>query len=87
MAIRQPSPASPTRADTGSRTSSKNSSANSMAPVICRKGRTVRPGASMGTMKHDMARCVGASGSVRTKRRHQSAHFASVVHTFWPFTT
>ena len=58
-----------------------------MAPVICRKGLTTKPGVSIGTMKHDMARWVGASGSVRTSRRHQSAHFASVVHTFCPFTT
>ena len=58
-----------------------------MSPVICLKGRTTSPGASVGTMKHDMARCVGASGSVRTSRMHQSAHFASDVHTFWPLIT
>src|SRR5580700_4239169 len=31
--------------------------------------------------------CFGASGSVRTKRKHQSAKCAPEVHTFWPLTT
>ena len=34
-----------------------------------------------------MPLCFGASGSVRTKHRHQSAWCAPEVHTFWPFTT
>jgi hypothetical protein len=53
-----------------------------MAPVICRNGRTVSPGVSTGTMKHDIDRWLGTLSSVRTSRRHQSAHAASEVQTF-----
>ena len=34
-----------------------------------------------------MPRCLGASGSVRTKQRQKSASCAPDVHTFWPLTT
>src|SRR5271163_62748 len=31
--------------------------------------------------------CLGAAGSVRTSKKHQSAKCAPEVHTFWPLTT
>ena len=46
MAMRQPSPIVPTRFSFGTRASSKNTSPNSLSPVICRSGRTVTPGVS-----------------------------------------
>ncbi len=46
IAIRQPSPIWPTRFSRGTRASSKNTSPNSLSPVICRRRRTVTPGVS-----------------------------------------
>ena len=34
-----------------------------------------------------MPRCLGASGSVRTRQNIQSANCAFEVQTFWPLTT
>ena len=47
MAILQPSPSSPTRISTGTRTSSMNTSLNSGCPVICLMGLTSTPGSFM----------------------------------------
>ena len=66
IATRQPSFSSPTRLATGTRTSSKKTSQNSAVPSIVRSGRTSIPGVSIGTINHEMPRCLGASASVRT---------------------
>src|SRR5207302_1251388 len=66
MATRQPSFSSPTRLDTGTRTSSKNTSENSELPAAVRMGRTSMPGLSIGTISQVMPLCFGASGFVRT---------------------
>ena len=44
------------------------------------------PGVFMSMISALMPLCLRASGSVRTKHRHQSAWCAPDVHTFWPFT-
>ena len=49
----------------GARASSKNTSLNSMLPVICWSGRTSMPGASIGTSRYEMPACLLAPGSVR----------------------
>ena len=41
----------------------------------------------MSTSKNEMPLCLAAVGSVRTSRKHQSATWPMLVHTFWPFTT
>jgi hypothetical protein len=45
------------------------------------------PGVFMSTSRKLMPLCLAALGSVRTSRKHQSATWAMLVHTFWPFTT
>ncbi|HEV8566863.1 MAG TPA: hypothetical protein VGQ92_07155 [Actinoplanes sp.] len=50
-ATRQPSPTSPRRRESCSRTSVRNTSLNSASPVICRSGRTSTPGAVMSQTK------------------------------------
>ena len=67
MATRHPSFSAPTRLATGTRTSSRNISANSVEPSIVRSGRMSMPGVSMGRMSQVMPLCLGASGSVRTR--------------------
>jgi hypothetical protein len=49
MATFQPPLISPTTMSAGVRASSKKTSLNSPAPVICRSGRKVTPGWRMGT--------------------------------------
>ena len=34
-----------------------------------------------------MPLCLAAVGSVRTRKKPQSATWAMLVHTFWPFST
>ncbi|CAM5467705.1 hypothetical protein SGRI78S_04420 [Streptomyces griseus subsp. griseus] len=87
MVTRQPSFSAPTRLRTGTRTSSRKTSANSVDPASVRSGRTVIPGASIGIASQLMPRCFGASGSVRTSSSHQSATSACEVQTFCPVTT
>src|SRR5881392_1248094 len=41
----------------------------------------------MSTRRKLMPLCLGASGLVRTRRKHQSATCAMLVQTFWPLTT
>jgi hypothetical protein len=60
---------SPRRLVSGITTSSKKTSLNSCAPLICRSGRTVIPGVRMSTTKYDSPRCFGASGSVRASNK------------------
>ena len=66
MVTRHPSFSSPTLLATGTRTSSRNTSENSASPRIVSSGRISIPGVSMGTITHEIPRCLGASGSVRT---------------------
>lgn len=87
MVTRQPSFSAPTRWVTGTRTSSRKTSANSVEPARVRSGRTVMPGASMGIASQVIPRCRGASGSVRTSSSHQSATSAWEVQIFDPRTT
>ena len=51
IAPRQPSFTAPTRFSSGTRTSVKNTSLKSFAPLICLIGRISMPGAFMSTMK------------------------------------
>jgi len=51
MATRQPSPTSPMRSESGTRTSVMYTSLNSASPVIWRSGRTSTPGACMSSAK------------------------------------
>src|SRR5439155_711524 len=73
IAICQPAPGAPTIISAGTRTSSKKTSENSASPVICLKGRTVMPGLLMSTRSRLIPWCFGAAGSVRQRRKHQSA--------------
>ena len=56
-------------------------------PVIWRIGRTVTPGASMGTRKTVSPACLAESGSVRVTATPRSATGAPEVHTLWPSST
>ena len=87
MATRQPSFSSPTRLATGMRTSSKNTSLNSLDPTIVVISRISIPGRSIGHMTHVMPLCFGAAGSVRMSSSHQSATCANDVQIFCPVTT
>ena len=51
MAMRQPSPTSPMRSASGTRTSVRYTSLNSASPVIWRSGRTSTPSACMSSAK------------------------------------
>ena len=85
MVTRQPSFSSPTRLATGTRTSFKNSSANSVVPPMVRKGRISMPGASMGMISQVMPRL--RSSPVRTSSSQKSATSACDVQIFEPVTT
>ena len=88
LAIVQPWFSSPTRFSPGTRTSSKNTSLTSKPPSMSSIGRSVTPSASIGTRIIEMPACfLGASGSVRTRLKIQSACCPRVVHVFWPLIT
>ena len=87
IATCQPSPSSPTRIESGMRTSSMNTSLNSASPVICTSGRTSTPGACMSSTKYERPLCFGTSGFVRARSIPHRDMCASVVHTFCPLTT
>ncbi len=61
----QPPSTGPTTASGASSRSSKKISLNGAEPDIRRSGRTVTPGASIGTMNIVSPLCLGTSGSVR----------------------
>ena len=69
------------------RASVKNTSLNAWAPVMSMIGRTSIPGVSMGQMKYEMPRCLGASGSVRAMRMPSLATWPKDVQIFCPLTT
>ena len=83
----QPSPTSPMRMSSPTRTPVRNTSLNEAPPVICRIGRTSSPGASSGTMNAVIPACLGTSGSVRQMANPQGERLAVDVHTFWPSMT
>src|SRR5215475_2519763 len=87
MATLHPSLTLPTTLAAGTRTFSRNTSLNSASPVICRRGRMVMPGVFMPTRRKVMPLCLATVGSVRTRKKPQSATCAMLVHTFWPFST
>ena len=87
MAVRQPSPISPRQSTAGTRASEKNTSPNSLAPLICRSGRASTPGCRMSISSIEMPRCRTLPGSVRTSAKILSPCTALVVHTFCPLTT
>ena len=64
-ATRHPSPTSPRRIASGTRTSLKNTSLNDAPPLIWRIGRTSIPGRSIGMMNAVRPLCFTASGSER----------------------
>ena len=86
FATPQPSFSGPMRFSTGTSTSSRNTSLNSHSPVICRRGRTSTPGASIGITSIEIPLCGAAFGSVRTSAIPMSAKVAYDDHTFWPVT-
>ena len=87
MATRQPSFSSPTRLATGTRTSSKKTSLNSLLPRMVSRGRMSMPGVSMGTINQEIPLCFGASGSVRTSSSQYWATWAWLVQIFCPLMT
>src|SRR5215510_8360937 len=87
MATLHPSLILPTTLTAGTRTFSRNTSLNSASPVICRRGRMVMPGVFMSTRRNVMPLCLATVGSVRTRKKPQSATCAMLVHTFWPLST
>ena len=62
----QPALGSPTTSSSGTKTSLKKTSLNSLPPVIWRSGRTSTPGAFMSRITIVMPACLGPSKSVRT---------------------
>jgi len=81
MATRQPSFSAPTRAVTGTRTSSRISSPNSLLPMAVRSGRTRTPRVSIGRISQVMPWCLDTPGSVRTRSSQWSATSACEVHS------
>ena len=87
MVTRQPSFSSPTRLATGTRTPSRNSSANSVDPAMVRSGRMSMPGRVHGHDQPGDAPVAGSSGPVRTRSSQKSATSAWQVQIFGPVTT
>ena len=89
IATFQPSPSPPTTLAASVRAPSKNTSLNSLSPVTWTMGRISMPSWRMGTSRYDSPSCLrrgSAGGDVRASTKHQSAQWASEVHTFWPWT-
>ena len=86
VAIRQPSPSSPTTSVIGTRTSSKNTSLSSAPPSIVGSGRTSTPGACMSASTKVSPPCL-LDPSVRTSISVRSAYCACVDHRFSPVMT
>ena len=86
---RQPSFSSPTRLTTGTRTSSRKTSQNSVLPSIARSGRMSMPAASIGTISQVIPACLRTPGSgfVRTSISQYSATWPKLVQIFCPLST
>ena len=73
LATSQPRFSVPIRFSFSTRTSSKKVSQNGLLPLIRVIGFVVTPGVAMSNSTKEMPRCLGASGSVRTRQKIQSA--------------
>ncbi len=91
IAIAKPSPSSPRRLATGTRMSSKASSAVGLPriPILCSMRLTEKPGDGTSTTKHDSRRCRGvdASASVTAKTVMRPATEPWVMNRFEPLMT
>ena len=87
IATRQPPFTSPTTSSRAARAPSKKTSLNSDVPVSWMIGRISTPAWRMGQRMNEIPLCFGADGSVRHTTKHQSAQWASDVHTFCPVIT
>ena len=87
MAILKPWPSSPSRAEAGTRTSSRNSSAVAWPrrPSLPLISRASKPAASVGTRNAETPR--GPSPPVRAKTSATSAQVPLVMKIFWPWMT
>ena len=85
--ISHPCPSAPRRFSTGTRTSLMNTSLNSEPPSIWRIGRMSMPRLRMSIRSTERPPHLVPSVEVRTRTKNQSEMWASVVHTFCPFTT
>ncbi|MNH32973.1 hypothetical protein D3C79_934530 [compost metagenome] len=72
---------------TGTRTSSKNTSAKVFLPFSALIGRMVTPGASSGTITNDKPLCRVEAGSLRNRPNSQSANSARLDQVFCPLST
>ncbi len=85
IAIRQPCPGSPITSSSGTKTSSRNSSAKAGLPSRRAMGRTVAPGARRSNIRYVRPWWrFGASGSVRNRPNARSAKAARDDQVFWP---
>ena len=57
------------------------------SPTMPRMSCTSNPGVPVGVSRIEIPRCFSASGSVRTRRKQNSAEFAYDVQIFCPLTT
>ena len=87
VACFHPSPSVPSREVAGRRTSSKNTSLNSCAPVRSMIGFTVTPGVSIGMTNCDRPACRSLPASLLTSAIMKWLTCAPVVQTFWPLMT
>ena len=87
IATLNPAPSSPSRAESGTRTPSRNSSAVSWArrPSLPSILRELNPSEAVGTRKHVIPR--GPSPPVRAKTSATPAHEPSVMKIFEPEST
>ena len=86
MQMCQPWPSSPSRLNTGTRTSSRKISANPRWPSILAIGLTVTPGASSGKKINESPLWRSLPGA-RNKPKAQSANAARDDQILWPFST
>jgi hypothetical protein len=89
IAILNPSPSSPSRFSTGTRTSSKVSSAvgEPRIPILCSTRGAAKPGVSASTMKALIPLRPPASGSVRAKTVSRFATLPWVMKRLLPLRT
>ena len=78
----QPPSTGPTTSSSGTNTSVRNTSLNSLMPLVMRSGRTSMPSAAMSITIVVMPWCLGTSGLVRTVMKPLPAMWAPDVHTF-----
>ena len=83
----QPPSTGPITSSSGTKTSLKKTSLNSLIPEVMRRGRTSTPSPCMSMTIVVMPSCLGTSGSVRTVARPHAAWWAPLVQTFWPLTS